>query len=314
MNAHSTSLHLPPPCHSDPQWPSAPPSLTYSHPDQPRLHRLMIRTVERLTGQRKLERLYSDWATWDRRRGESPFEAALRLLRLSIRIEGQAALAALPRTGGLLLIANHPYGVIDGLALGQLAMALRGNAHILTNKLLCGLPEMQPHLLPVDFSGSRQAQRLTGETRRRAAQLLIEGQTVAIFPAGGIATAKAPLSGRALEATWHPFLGRLATLPGVTTLPVHLQGQNSRLFQLASHLSYPLRLALTFHETRRRISSTLDLRLGMPIPAKELQSLNRAEVAQSLRRRTMALARPYLEDPDEVFQWPAHLGGQVQTP
>lgn len=282
-------------------------TFSYSHPTQSLFRRSLIRTVELLTGQPKLRRLYLDWAIADKRPGEPVFDAALRRLGIRPRIvSGAANLALLPSTGGLLLVANHPFGVVDGLAIGHLGMRLRQSAHIMTNRVLCHIPEVEPHLLPVDFSPGREARRLTGETRRRAVELLAQGQTVAIFPAGGVATANRPLRGRAVDAPWHPFVGRLATLPGVTTLPVNFSGQNSRLFQLASHLSYPLRIALIFHETRRRMHRPLDIAIGVPIAAQDLRKLDRDAVATELRRRTMALV-PTGADPDEVFVWPAHI-------
>jgi putative hemolysin len=284
-----------------------PVSFTYSHSSQTPLRRGLIQAVEALSGRQHLLRLYLDWAAHGKLPGESVFAAALRLLSAPPRIEGQANLAAVPRQGGLLLVANHPFGIVDGLAMGQLGMRLRGNVRILTNSLLCRVPEVDPHLLPVDFSGTPEARRLTGETRRRAAALLAAGQVVAIFPGGGVATANRPLRSPAVDSPWHPFVGRLATLPGVTTLPVHFAGQNSRLFQLASHLSYPLRVALIFHETRRRIGRPLSLTLGTPIAADDLRRLDRDAVARSLRRQTMALAAPALPDPDEVFSWPSHI-------
>ncbi len=130
---------------------------------------------------------------------------------------------------------------------------------------------------------------------------------MAVFPAGGVATANKPLSGRAVDSPWHPFVGRLATIPGVTTLPVHFSGQNSRLFQIASHTSYALRVALIFHETRRRIGRPLELRVGAPIPAAEIAQLDRDQISADLRRRCMALAAPALQDPEEVFNWPSHI-------
>lgn len=287
----------------------APPQadFTYSHPGQSRFRRSLIRAVEMLTGQPRLRRLYLDWAWSDRAPGVPVFTAALRQLQIAPRLAGVAHLDALPPQGGLLLVANHPFGVVDGLALGHLAMQLRGNVRILTNSLLCRVPEVDPYLLPVDFSGTAEARRLTAETRRQAAALLQAGKVVALFPAGGVATANRPLGGRAVDAPWHPFVGRLATIPGVTTLPVHFTGQNSRLFQIASHTSYPLRVALIFHETRRRIGRPLDLRLGAPIAAAELAALDRDQVAVALRRRCMALATPALPDPDETYVWPRHV-------
>ncbi|MCX7288400.1 MAG: lysophospholipid acyltransferase family protein [Rhodobacterales bacterium] len=280
---------------------------TYSHPGQSRFRRGLIRTVERLSGREKLQGLYLDWARHGRPEGESVFDAALRLLQVRPEIACAEHLARIPADGGVLIVANHPFGILDGLAIGQLGMKLRGNVRILTNSLLCQVHEIAPHLLPVDFSGTPEARRQTGVTRRRAVELLSQGKVVAMFPAGGVATANAPVRGRACDAEWHPFLSRLAVLPGVTTLPVHFNGQNSRLFQLASHMSYPLRVALIFHETRRRMGHDLGLTLGRPVTADELADLPRDRIPAVLRRLTMDLAaRPY-EDPDEVFEWPAHV-------
>ncbi len=281
---------------------------TYAHPGQSVFRRSLIRAVEMLTGQPKLRRLYLDWAWGDSLPGVPVFAAALRQLQIVPRITaGAEHLQAVPATGGLLLVANHPFGVVDGLTIGHLGIQLRDNVRILTNSLLCRVPEVDPYLLPVDFSGTPEARRLTAETRRAAAALLQAGKVVAVFPAGGVATANRPLSGRAVDSPWHPFVGRLATIPGVTTLPVHFAGQNSRLFQIASHTSYPLRVALIFHETRRRIGRPIELRLGTPIPASALAAFNRDQVAAELRSRCMALARPALSDPEETFIWPRHI-------
>jgi putative hemolysin len=281
---------------------------TYAHPGQSIFRRSLIRAVEMLTGQPKLRRLYLDWAWGDSLPGVPVFAAALRQLGITPRIlAGENHLAEMPGSGGVLIVANHPFGVVDGLTIGHLGMQLRGNVRILTNSLLCRVPEVDPYLLPVDFSGTPEARRLTAETRRQAAALLQAGKVVAIFPAGGVATANRPLTGRAVDAPWHPFIGRLATIPGVTTLPVHFSGQNSRLFQIASHTSYPLRVALIFHETRRRIGQTVELRLGAPIASSELRALDRDQVAADLRRRCMALAGPDLKNPDETYVWPRHI-------
>jgi len=286
---------------------SEPVDFTYSHGGQSAFRRKLIRAVERLSGQRKMRGLYLDWSERGKRPGETVFAAALRLLNLSPRISGQKYLDCLPKTGGLLLVANHPFGIVDGLSMGHLGMTLRGNVAIMTNSLLCKVPELEPHLLPVDFAGTPAARRLTGETRRRAAQLLADGQVVALFPAGGVATANSPLGKCAVDSAWHPFVGRLACLPGVTTVPVHFSGQNSRLFQAASHFSYPLRVALIFHETRRRMGRPVDLTIGQPIEAAELQAMDKGMIADFLRRKTVALAGSAAVDPSEVFIWPAHV-------
>lgn len=280
---------------------------TYSHEGQSNFDRKLTRVVEKFSGQRAMHRLYLDWAHSGKRNHENVFDAAIRLLKLSPQISGQDHLQSLPVTGGLLLVANHPFGIVDGLTLGHLGMALRGNVAIMTNSLLCRVPEVDPHLLPVDFSSTLTARRLTSETRRRTTSLLSEGKVVALFPAGSVATANSPLGKRAVDLAWHPFVGRLATLPGVTTLPIYFKGQNSRLFQVASHYSYPLRVALIFYETRRRMRRAVDLTIGAPISADDLRKLDRGAVADFLRRRTIALAGPDAPNLDEVYVWPSRV-------
>ncbi len=278
------------------------PGFTYSHPGQSAFRQRLIRAVERISGQPMLKNLYLDWAAAPRA-DEPVFDAALRLLRIDPRPEWQVPAAAIPQRGGLLLVANHPFGIVDGLALGQLGMRLRGNVQIMTNSVLCQPAEVTPHLLPIDFSGTAEARRTSGASRKLATELLSSGKVVAVFPGGGIATANAPLRGRAFDAEWHGFVGRLATLPDVTTLPVFFGGQNSRLFQIASHLSYPLRIAMIFHETRRLMGRPLAMSIGAPVAADTLRALPKEAVAPELRRITMALGGLS----DETFVWPAHV-------
>lgn len=278
------------------------PGFTYSHPGMSRFRRNLIRAVERVSGQPMLRSLYLDWAA-SPPAGETVFDAALRLLRIEAAARWHVPAATIPQEGGLLLVANHPYGIVDGLLLGQLGMRLRGNVQILTNAVLCQPPEIRQHLLPIDFSGTAGARKASAHSRKHAIDLLAAGKVVAIFPAGGIATANAPLRGPAFDADWHSFIGRLATVPGVTVLPVFFHGQNSRLFQIASHLSYPLRLAMIFHETRRLMGQRLGMEIGAPLSSATLRALPKADIAPDLRRRVMRLGGRS----DEVFVWPAHV-------
>ncbi|MFN0115132.1 MAG: lysophospholipid acyltransferase family protein [Paracoccaceae bacterium] len=287
--------------------PPAPPAggeveFSYAHGGQTLFRRGLIRAVERLSGQPMLKGLYEDWAAGNSG-GENPFDTAMRLLRLRPALAG-TPLEDVPRRGGLLIVANHPFGIVDGLTLGWLGTRLRGDAKILTHALLCRVPELKPYLLPVDFSPTPEARKLSGATRRRAAELLAQGRVVVIFPAGSVATANRPLGGAAADLGWHPFVGRLATMPGVTTLPVFVAGQNSRLFQIASHLSYPMRLALIFHETRRRMNGPVSLTLGRPLSGADFAGIAKDRIAADLRTRTLHLGGA---DPAEAFRWPGYI-------
>ncbi len=269
---------------------------TYSRPEQPWFRRTLIRAVERLSGRARLERTYRHWVA-TRKPDETLFAAGVRLLNVAADLTPDD-LARIPRSGGLLVLANHPFGIIDGLLIGDLIGRLRGDVKIMTHSLLCQPAEARDLLLPVDFGPGPEARRVSLNTRRRAQDWLMAGHAVVVFPAGSVATSARPFSGPAVDAEWHPFITRLAALPGVVTLPIFLHGQNSRLFQIASHYSYPLRVALIFRETRAWIGRRVRVSVGKPLG---LPAGDRAQAAAALRAACCRLGGL---EPDEVFVWP----------
>ncbi|CAN5150093.1 hypothetical protein BH10PSE7_BH10PSE7_40500 [soil metagenome] len=271
--------------------PEVPIRFTYSTADQPLLTRTVIRAIERMGGQRKLKKIYDDHrASVDA--GENFFAAAVKLLKLDIQFDADA-LARCPREGPVLFIANHPYGVLDGIALTWLAMKVRPDIKVLANSVLCQVPEARTNLLPVDFAETRAARETNVRSRKAAQAWLHEGHAVGIFPGGGVSTSEKPLKGPAIDLPWAPFTAKLARLSQATIIPIFFVGQNSRLFQLASHLSLTLRLSLVFRETARRIGSRLTIRVGKPVPFKTIAHLEEREaLVREMRRMTFAAAHP----------------------
>lgn len=261
---------------------------TYATPDQARWQQLLIRAVEKIGGQPRLKRLYETHREV-MRPGETFFDAAVRQLRLDIRYD-EAPLAAVPRTGPVVFIANHPYGVLDGVVFTWLAMKVRPDVRVLANSVLCRLPEARGNLYPVDFADTREARTTTLATLIAAQKFMKAGGAVAIFPGGGVSTSERPLKGPALDFAWAPFTAKLVETSGATVVPIYFAGQNSRLFQVASHLSLTWRLSLIFGETTRRIGTRLDVRVGDPVPAETFRGLERDALLAELRRRVYALA------------------------
>ncbi|MBO6777669.1 MAG: lysophospholipid acyltransferase family protein [Marinibacterium sp.] len=248
-----------------------------------------------------MEQLYFDWVVSGAQ--GNPFDAAIKKLKFPMALNG-VSMDSVPSEGGLLLVANHPFGLADGLALGWLATQLRESVCILTHSLLCRVPEFRPFLMPVDFGETSQARRNSAKTRRMAADLLKSGGAVVIFPGGSVATSNQPFRRPAAELPWHPFVTRLALTENTTVLPVHVHGQNSSLFQVTSHVSYPLRAALLFRETRRRMGGDMRMTLGTPVMANELARFTRSEITDIFRRRCLELGDA---DPEENFVWPSYI-------
>jgi putative hemolysin len=263
---------------------------SYSTADQPLLQRAVIQAIEKLGGQRKLKKLYVKHLE-NLSRGDSFFDSAMRLLRINVTHDDNLALT--PKSGPVVFISNHPYGVLDGITLTWLALKVRPDTKVLANDVLCQAPEAAAHLLPVAFAPTREARETNVNSRRAAQDWLKQGGAVGIFPGGGVSTSEQAHRGQAVDLAWAPFTAKMIRMSKATVVPVFFTGQNSRLFQLASHLSLTLRLSLVFRETARRIGTDLAVRVGKPIPFSEIEHLtDRDEMIKELRKRTYALARP----------------------
>jgi putative hemolysin len=263
---------------------------SYADPTMPRLQRGLVQAIERMTGRPKLERLYRDYVEAGAGR-EDFFSGAVRRLALNVRFDA-AKLSQLPETGPVVVVANHPYGVLDGIVLGWLVGQVRQDFLILVHSLLTRAPEARPYLLPVDFSGTEEAQETNLRSRERARQHLSNGGVLIVFPAGAVSTSPDAL-GRspAVDAPWHPFVAQLVLRQKTPVLPVHFAGQNSRLFQIASHVSMTLRLSLIFKEVHDRIGTDVDVAVGDLVPFEELRATSgRNGLLAHLRRLTYALS------------------------
>lgn len=262
---------------------------SYASPELRPVQRSIVRGIERIGGQQRLKRLYTRYLA-ERNETTDFFETALEYLDVDVRYDA-AALSAVPSTDPVVFVANHPFGVLDGIVLTWLARSVRPDVLVMANRVLCQAPDTSGNLLPVDFSRTREA-ALTNLASRKACQdALGGGGAVGVFPAGGVAASRNLFKGPAVDSPWHPFVAKMIQRSRATVVPVYFDGQNSRLFQMASHLSYTLRLALFFFETVRRIGSRLEVVVGAPVPYEEIAALTcRDTLLRELRARTFALA------------------------
>lgn len=255
---------------------------------------LLIRAIELASGQPYLKRLYEEY----RREGLPVtvfWHEVLKRLRLTLKFYGNQP-DVVPKTGPLVVVANHPYGVLDGIAICWLVAQQRSDFKILINSVLCRAEEMAEHVLPIDFEPSAEALRTNLRSRREARELLDAGGVVIVFPAGAISTTGKIYEKQAVDAPWAPLVGQLVRRSQARVLPVYFDGQNSRLFQWASHIHYNLRVALIFQEVKRRIGTTLKLVIGDVIPFEQLEPhLPARTLSQYLQAHTHNL-RQQLDD------------------
>lgn len=188
------------------------------------------------------------------------------------------------------MIANHPFGIVDGLALCYLASLVRSHFGILIHSALCREPLLAPHFLPVDFGETPEAVRINIDTKRRALATLRAGNAVAIFPSGAISIAHrifAPIT----DEEWKLFLAKLVQASDATVVPIFFPGQNSRLYHIASHINDTLRTSLIVREVYKRSHQPLRFVIGDPLSAESLHHIKgRRALIDHLRTVTYALA------------------------
>jgi putative hemolysin len=250
---------------------------SFADPEYPLVKRALIRGIENLLGRRRLLPIYD---AWQRERGDfSPTMWAdlLRRIDLNLKIDADGDWAkSLPSTP-LVVVANHPFGIADGVALLALAEQMKRPYRILLNAGFMRLPEMQRFGLPIDFSESEDALATNLKTRAEARRLLKAGVVILIFPGGGVATAEDPL-GKAEELPWKLFAARLIQQTEAAVLPVHFDGQNSALFHFVSRYSLTLRLALLIRQFERMMGSTIGIRIGAPLMPAEIARIRNTQL------------------------------------
>jgi putative hemolysin len=263
---------------------------SYATADDSVAKRWFIRLVERTTGQPALKKLYLQNQRFPRP-NESFWQAAVRSLGIDVRYDA-SALTRMPRTGPVVFVANHPYGVLDGLVICWLVEKIRSDFVVLIHSALTRAPEVRDFVLPIDFSGTDEACANNLASRAAARSQLDRGGAVIVFPAGMVSTSPDPFGwSPAIDARWQPFVAHLIQRSKATVVPIWFDGQNSWLFQMASHLNATLRLSLIFHEVKARIGTDLRVNIGDPIAFETLNAIKgRQALADELYARTHKLA------------------------
>jgi putative hemolysin len=277
------------------------PKLSYAAEVDKLPKKVLIHAIEFATGRRKLEKIYAQVAD-AQTSNQSFWEATLNALQVKL-VYNREPLAALPASGPVILIANHPYGVLDGLTMCYLAAQIRPNFRILVNAALCREDRIAEYTLPIDFAATEAATRTNLDSKRKALEVLQAGGALVIFPAGAISTAISPF-GQVTDMEWKLFAAKLIQASKATVLPVFFHGHNGRLFQMVSQFSLTLRLALIIHEVKKKMAHPLYMRIGLPIPYAQLAGIkSRKALIDHLRQVTYALGGIPQPDPSRYKRY-----------
>ena len=266
------------------------PELSYANENQRPFQRWLIRQLETLSGRDYFVDLYKTWRSEVVGASEYVMTEMLALVDLRLHVRGTAwPPQNLPDTP-VVLIANHPYGIGDGIAILSLAEKLGRPFRVIINNDLLKVPEMRALSLPISFDETREALQMNLETRREAVRLLKEGVTMVVFPAGGVATAPRGF-GKAQDLPWKQFPAKLVQSAGASVIPVFFEGQCSRLFHLSSLVSMTLRTSLLIREFARLSGRSIHVRVGEPIGWEQLSTISdRYALVRFLQQAVFSLA------------------------
>ncbi len=259
---------------------------TFHNPWQARA----IRLLEWLTGKIRLLQLIRRFERQGVVAGQGFWPRALAVMGIELRTPAEE-IARIPATGPVVIVANHPHGLVDGMVLAELVGRVREDYKILTRSLLTGVDEISQFMIPVAFPHEEGAVQQNLEMRKRAMAWLAKGGVVVVFPSGSVAASET-FFGPAIEAEWNPFTAKMIQRSGAHVVPIRFQGQNSRAYQIANRLSATLRQGLLLHEVVHSLNRPQRPVVGAPIPPEEIAawSGNPRGFMAWLRERTLSLA------------------------
>ncbi|MFI5450661.1 lysophospholipid acyltransferase family protein [Pedobacter sp. UC225_61] len=217
----------------------------------------------------------------------------------------------IPKTGGFIAIANHPYGGVEGLALVKLLCMVRPEAKVMVNFILKKIPNLSEFFVAVNpFENVQHSSSISG--LKATFDLLQSGTPIGIFPAGEVSTFNLE-SQEVTDRLWHPVVGKLIARAKLPVVPIYFHGNNGVLFNILSFIHPTLRTAKLPSEFLNKHGLKIKVRIGKPIKIEDVSYKNNSnKLLDFLRARTYALGTS-LEEEKKLFN-PINLFKRKKKP
>ena len=253
------------------------------------ISRQFIKIIELLTGKIKLKKLYDQYLLEDNP-PENFWNDAVKKLKFNLQTNFQEG-SFIPKRGRLIIVANHAFGVADGVTLCSVVSNIRQDYKIITHKVLRQAKAVKNKIIPIDFSPNRAAMLSNIDARKEAEKILQNDGVIIMFPSGQIATKKdLKLKTRAFDGNWKQFVSKLIVKTKSPVLPSYFEGQNSQLYHIANKMGQTFRYSLLMYELTRKIGDTINVHFGSVIPFAEFEKIgNLIGITQHLRNKTYSL-------------------------
>ena len=279
--------------------------ISYAQSANSKAGRTLIRVAENVTGRLRLIRRAKGYEH-EVAAGRDFWEVMVERYGLSLEVTG-GSLANIPAEGPVVVLSNHPYGILDGLMLGHILSQTRGDFRILAHQVFRKARELDRIILPISFEETREAVAKNLQTRKESLRYLAGGGAIGVFPGGTVSTSLKPF-GQPLDPGWRTFTAKMIAKSGATVVPIFFEGHNSRLFQVASHLHYTLRMAFMINEFRKRVDEPVQVVVGEPVDPSQIQARksDARELMDYLRLETYKLSPRPIRDLSYGFEFEDH--------
>jgi putative hemolysin len=256
------------------------------------IDKTLKRVASSLVGLSYLDKLYQQLPPTDK--PEVFCQLALDTLNIRYQASG-FDLSDIPQEGPLVVVANHPFGCVEGVILAHALKQVRPDVKIMANYLLGRVSELSALFITVDPFGSSKAARKNLGPMKSAVKWLKNNGVLVMFPAGEVASYK-PSQRKVVEAKWSDSLARLVKISKSSVLPIYFYGQNSPLFQALGFVHPRLRTALLARELINKQSTQIEFTAGRSIPYKKLSRFTDDDsLTRYLKMQTDLLARSRVE-------------------
>ncbi|NQY59192.1 lysophospholipid acyltransferase family protein [Cognatishimia sp.] len=268
-------------------------TLTYANSFDDPWTSTAIRVIEWFTGKITILRMVRRFERQNgNHRGQKFWKGALDVMGIDLTTP-QDQLANIPKDGPVVVVANHPHGMVDGMILAELIGRVREDYRILTRSVLTGLDETATSfMIPVPFPHDPEAQRKMVEMRAAAMAYLKDGGVVALFPSGVVSSSDTAF-GPVIEREWNVFTAQLIRRSGARVVPIFFPGANSRWYQVANRVSAILRQGLLLHEIVKACNKPQSPVIGPVLTDEEMEPLhsNPRGFMSWLRDHTLGLGK-----------------------
>ncbi len=244
----------------------------------------------------------AEWATGlsqlDKFYAQRPVNADIQsFLRFTLSVLGidyriaHGSLDSVPKQGSTVIVANHPLGCVEGVILAELLLMVRDDIQILANQYLKTVPELDQLFIGVDVFDGKEAVKSNMKALRAANKHLADGGLLLVFPAGEVSQLVDSKQKRLEDKEWSRSVSTLIRKNEATTVPVFINGQNSKRFYMAGKIHPLLRTLMLGRELLNKNSQTIELSFGQAIKYQEVNNLSDDQIVNYLRLNTYLLNR-----------------------